>query len=122
MSRKQEIYRDLLRRLLPYLRTVSSLRWWQSQRRKDLHDEAELIHNLPVSILEPKFIDHDIWFLNHQAKWYLENASKESLNYDANRTAIIELFSLVPEDMRVKLRWSGPCDQIKNSFWRGQRS
>jgi hypothetical protein len=110
MSRKQEIYRDLLWRLLPYLRTVSSLRWWQTGRRKELHYEAELIHNLPVSLLEPSFVDHDIGFLNAQAKWYLENASKNSPNYEANRAAIIELFSLVPEDLRAKLRWPGPCD------------
>jgi hypothetical protein len=115
MSRKQEIYRELLWRLLPHLRTVSSLRWWQTARRVELHAEAELIHNLPISILEPKFVDHDIWFLNAQAKWYLENAPKNSPNYEANRAAIKELFGLVPEEMKDKLRWPGPCNHAESS-------
>jgi hypothetical protein len=112
MSRKQEIYWDLLQRLLRYFRSVSALRWWHVARRRELHDEAELIHNLPVTLLEPAFVDHDIWFLNVQARWDLEHASQDSPNFEANESAIAELFRLVPEDMRHRLRWPGPRGDV----------
>jgi hypothetical protein len=74
VSRKQEIYREFLQFGLPYLRSVRYVGWWQTARRKALYMEAEFLHKLYVTILEPEIGDHDIWFLNHLAKWFLTHA------------------------------------------------
>jgi hypothetical protein len=108
-SRKQEIYRDMLRCGIPWLRSVNCLRPWHRRHRRALYEQAELIHNLYVSILEPEFIDHDVWFLNHQARLYLQNADpRYEYVVKPNRDAIRELFRLVPDELRHKLEWDGP--------------
>jgi hypothetical protein len=109
MSRKQEIYRELLQFGLPSLRAVRHLRWWQKARREALYVEAEFLHNLYVTILEPEFVDHDIWFLNHQASWFVTHADpKQVACYYHHERLIKELFALVPDRLRDKLMWSGP--------------
>ena len=86
------------------------MRFWHRRQRRALYVEAEFLHHLYVSILEPEFVDHDVWFLNHQARWYLENADPRYCpNLDANRVAIQELFQLMPESMHSKLEWDGPA-------------
>jgi hypothetical protein len=111
MSRKQEIYRELLQFGLPYLRGVRHLRSWQAAHRRALYEEAEFLHNLPVSILEPEFVEHDVWFLNHQARRFLADADpRHAAPYYHHRGLIRELFALVPEPLRGKLEWSGPDD------------
>ena len=110
-SRKQEIYRDLLMWSTIYLRSVQSLPLWPWHRRKRraLYEQSELIHNLYVSILTPEFLDHDIHFLNHQARLYLQNADPQYESVvEPHRELIRELFGLVPQDMRHKLKWGGP--------------
>jgi hypothetical protein len=90
---------------------VQGLRPWHRKSRRALYVEAEFIHNLYVSILEPEFVRHDVWFLNHQARWYLENADPTFNPYFyANRDSIRELFQLVPETMRAELEWAGPSE------------
>lgn len=109
MGRKQEIYRELLQFGLPHLRAIRTLRWWQAARRRALYEEAEFLHSLHVSILEPEFVDHDFWFLNHQARSFLEHADpRHAACYDQHRRLIRELFALVPEQLRTKLEWPGP--------------
>lgn len=111
MSRKQDIYRELLQFGLPYLRSLRSLRWWEKRRRQALSEEAEFLHNLHVSILEPEFMDHDIWFLNHQARSFLAHAEpRYAPCYEHHGRLIRELFTLVPEPLRHKLEWAGPGD------------
>ncbi len=114
MSRKQEIYRDFLQFGLPYLRGVKYVRWWQTGRRQALYVEAEFLHNLYVTILEPEFVDHDIWFLNHQAKWFLTHADpRHATCYYHHECLIRELFTLVPERLKDKLEWAGPDDPLE---------
>jgi hypothetical protein len=111
MSRKQEIYRELLQFGLPWLRGVRSLRWWQSARRQAFYEEAEFLHNLYVSIPEPEFVNHDIWFLNHRARLFLTDADPKHIPcYDHHLCLIRELFALVPERLKGKLAWQGPDD------------
>jgi hypothetical protein len=111
MSRKQEIYRELLQFGLPWLRGVRSLRWWQSTRRQAFYEKAEFLHNLYVSILEPEFEHHDIWFLNHQARLFLMDADpKHTACYYHHLGLIRELFTLVPVGLKGKLAWQGPDD------------
>ena len=106
MSPKQEIYQEMLRHVLPGLRNGYAPRpWWISIRRSPwYYYDAELVHNLWVSLFEEDFIDHDIWFLNVQAKWYYENA-KGTQNYRPLCELITELFSLVPTHFHNKLKW-----------------
>lgn len=111
VSRKQEIYQEMLRTGLSGLRTVRSLRWWQSWRREALYHDAELLHHLYVSILEPDFTDHDVWFLNHQVRWYLVHVNPHwSPGYYVYHPLIVELFRLVPDSLRGRLDWAGPTD------------
>jgi len=119
MSRKQEIYRDILNWALPSSRnclsrfrqirpivilTPEKQRWLQSE-----YEVAEFVHNLYVSILEEDFTDHDIWFLNYQARSFFErNDDARCTHYSLFAYYIQELFKVVPEVRKHELKWEGP--------------
>jgi hypothetical protein len=107
-SRKQQIYNEFLFWSLPWIRNVQTWAWWNRVRRgKACYYEAEFVHNLPQSILEPEFVDHDAYFLNTQAKMFY-NHCKSAPHYDSHIALIRELFALLPEKQRALLRWKGP--------------
>ena len=106
MSRKQKLYVEILWRALPYIRGMSQAGLWRRIRDRSAYEEAEFIHNLPVSILEPEFTEHDIWFLNHQARFYVTQSG--SPHVATHLPYIAELFRLVPDEVRPKLEWPGP--------------
>jgi hypothetical protein len=109
MSPKQQIYKEMLWWTLPHLRNVSTWPWWRRVRDRSVYFEAELIHNLPVSLLEPDFLEHDIWFLNVQARAYAERCSPMISDlYPEQLRRIRALFDLVPEGLRHQLQWAGP--------------
>ncbi len=119
MSRKQEIYKDILSWALPSLRNrlswfyrVRPLRLLSRKRQIDFrsyYEVAQFVHNLYVSILDESFTDHDIHFLNYQARAFFErNNDKECLHYSLFVYYIQELFKEVPVAMRDKLLWPGP--------------
>jgi hypothetical protein len=109
MSEKQQIYRDMLRNILPWLRNVQTWTWWARLRDRSAQWDSELVHNIPVSILEPEFTEHDVWFLNVQARrYYQECSSRLSPNYDSNVDGIRRLCQLVPTDLRARMEWGGP--------------
>ena len=109
MTKKQELYQDILRRTSPHLRNVAALPWWRRLRDRSTYFETELLHNLWPSLFEPDFVEHDIWFLNAQAKVYCEECSERlSPLYADNVKRIKELFALVPDPFRDKLKWRGP--------------
>jgi hypothetical protein len=93
--------------VLPSLRNTESVShsapWWKRSRNKSSYYDSELIHNLYVSLFEKDFTDHDIWFLNTQAKWYYENA-KGTQNYDSLCKLVEDLRSLVPRHLLQKLK------------------
>lgn len=94
---------------IPHIRNVQSQSWWRKALNRSCEFEAELVHNLHVSILEEDFVNHDIWFLNAQARFYVEHCNPQvSLNYERHQQLIAELFTLVPPTFRSKLQWSGP--------------
>jgi len=107
MSRKQEIYTELLFWALPAIRNTQSGSALQKALDKSSYQEAEFVHTLQHSILEPEFVDNDIHFLNFQARNYFENG-KCSNPYQAQITLVNELFNLVPENLRGELLWQGP--------------
>ncbi|MCX8156929.1 MAG: zinc ABC transporter substrate-binding protein [Verrucomicrobiae bacterium] len=109
MSRKQEIYQEMLRWGLPYIRDVLAQGAWARLKDRSALLEAQLLHSLPHSILDPDFTDNDLWFLNHHARAYLTEASPALCrNYDLHRKLIAELFLLVPPPRRAELKWNGP--------------
>ena len=119
MSRKQEIYRDILRWALPQSRnTLSRFRrigWWKLLSRKELLDlraaseVSQFVHNLYVSILDEEFTFHDVWFLNFQARSFIEgNSDATCYSHSLFCFYVQQLFQIVPEEMREKLKWDGP--------------
>lgn len=106
---KQEIYAELLSSTLIYLRNTASFPFWLRWRNRSVYCELELIHNLPNSMFLTDFVEHDIWFLNIQARHYYSNASsKISPLYTSHLALISKLFSIVPPAMRNQLQWAGP--------------
>ena len=99
---------------LPHLRNISGCSALTKVLEKSSYYETELIHNLASSIFEPDFVEHDIWFLNHQAKTYCRECSeKKSHLYQQQVQSIRELFALVPETMKDQLDWAGPIAKSK---------
>ena len=91
------------------MRNVSTLSWWRRLRDRSVYHDAELIHNIWPSLFEPEMVDHDIWFLNAQARVYTQECNAHiSPLYLENVARIKELFALVPEQLKVKLKWNGP--------------
>jgi len=55
---------------------------------------------------EPEFVDHDVWFLNVQARAYCQRCSAAvSALYPQQVERIRELFALVPQHLRSKLQF-----------------
>ena len=97
---------------LPTIRNIQT----QSMMKKAFDwaclEEAELVHTLHYSILEPEFTENDIQFLNVQAKNYAARG-KMSPAYSAQLKLIAELFSLVPSERATELHWHGPYRESK---------
>ncbi|MCW8878660.1 MAG: hypothetical protein OQK51_16535, partial [Kangiellaceae bacterium] len=50
------------------------------------------------------FTEHDIYFLNNQAKWYLENCNEKlSPLYTENKMRIEALISMVPPEQQSEV-------------------
>lgn len=108
LSRKQEIYKEFLFWSLPWIRNVQTWRWWHPMRRgKACYYEAEFVHNLPQSMFQQEFVDHDAYFLNTQARMFCDHC-KSSPHYQSHVELIRELFTLLPEKQRTLLTWKGP--------------
>ncbi|MDF7666469.1 hypothetical protein PT273_01155 [Orbaceae bacterium ESL0727] len=106
---KREIYLRMITSVLQYIRYIQSLD--KKIKGKDIscYYEANLVHNLCYSVLNPDFEAHDIHFLNYQARNYIEDCNENiSLNYNQHVKYIKELFKLVPLELRSQLLWSGP--------------
>jgi len=98
MSHKQDIYLKLYSWGLSYIRNVQTKNFLGKGYNKGCYYEAELIHNLHLSILEEDITEHDIYFINTQAKWYIKNCNKNiSPLYERNVKLLIELFKLLPD-------------------------
>lgn len=107
--KKNLIYLRMLSLSLPYIRNIQTLDEEAKGKDKSCFFEAELVHNLTVTLLDSEFSGHDIWFLNYQAKSYLQNCSDEiSPNYHEHLRCIRSLFELVPDALRKNLLWPGP--------------
>lgn len=109
LMKKNEIYVKMLSISLSYIRNVQSLGEKDKSQDVSCFFEAELVHNLMYSLLTVDFIEHDLWFLNNQAKYYFEKCSEDiSPNYNQHVEYIKLLFKMVPERLQSKLQWPGP--------------
>ena len=109
MSRKQDIYIELLQLGLPHIRNVSSGSWWKRLRDRSAYHESELVHNLPSLLNDPDFGISDICFLNTQAFLYCKDCNPNlSPLYNHHVSLFRELFKLVPGQLRDELKWEGP--------------
>lgn len=116
MTQKQIIYQAILSRALPHMRNVSTWSWWRRLRDRSTYFETQFIHNIWPSLCEPAFVDHDLWFLNNEARLYCKECStKLSPLYLAQVAHIRELFALVPPELRSKLLWNGPNELASES-------
>lgn len=120
MSRKQEIYQEILRRALPQVRNSLAysnevhepcvLSRDEQMYLKGAYEVAQFVHNLYVSILDAEWVFHDIWFLNVQARSFVErNSDQTAHQYSLFVACVRELFSLVPDEWRPLLEWTGPA-------------
>ena len=110
LSPKQEIYREILRFALPWIRNATaSSRLCTAEKLRAIHEEAEYVHELPNLILEWEYTSGDVSFLDTHARIYLERADPQlCLNYNIHRGFIRDLFALVPQELQGELQWSGP--------------
>jgi hypothetical protein len=107
MTKKQEIYLELLRMTLPHIRGTLSRSVIWGKPRHEAYELSELVHNIYTSILDEEFVAHDIWILNVQAKSYFDRAVGTT-SYDGICALLCELFEAVPEGLRTQLEWNGP--------------
>jgi hypothetical protein len=112
-SPKQRVYQELLAFTLPMLRNRETLPWWR--RMRSWYGEAELVHNLYDKIVDPDFSPNDIYFLNCQARNYMESGKSSPL-YSNHVRRIRKLFVLVPDDLRDMLDWKGPRPNTDELF------
>ncbi|VEA71127.1 Uncharacterised protein [Serratia rubidaea] len=107
--KKNEIYVKMLSLSLPYIRNVQSLDKKDKGRDISCYFEAELVHNIMHTLLISEFVEHDLWFLNNQAKYYFEKCNEDiSPNYNQHVEYIRALFKMVPDSLKSKLLWQGP--------------
>lgn len=107
--KKNDIYIEMLKLALPYIRNIQAQDSSIKSSDRACYFESDLVHNLVLTILDPNFDDHDIWFLNYQAKYYFNHCNADiSINYGKQIDYIKELFKLVPDNLRSKLLWDGP--------------
>jgi len=107
MTQKTMAYVDLLSEVLPYVRNVETWSVWRRLRRGGAYAEAELVHNVPRCLVEPDFGKEDMWWLNRQARNYLQGKTRHALHYVV-AAAVRKLFALVPSELRDQLEWEGP--------------
>jgi hypothetical protein len=106
---KQELFSELFQNALVRIRASAQHAWWRRADSRLTEFESELIHNATISLAEPAFVDADIWFLNHQARWYVENCNARLSKIYAMQVDIVRrLFAQVPREIRHQLTWPGP--------------
>jgi hypothetical protein len=113
MSKKQQIYIDILERLLPFMRNIQTHSAWNRFRYGSFYPEMELVHNLHRNLIRPEFTESDVHWLNSQARIFYKSGDNQRHGfYKPICAEIAELFSLVPDNLKPKLKWQGPQNNL----------
>jgi hypothetical protein len=104
-TRKQEIYIEILRLVLPVARNYQTWsRWKRFASAPDLYPELELVHNIPPLLEVGEFIRSDVHWLNTQAKMFAKACEADPRFHSPSILPLIaELRTLVPEELRWEL-------------------
>jgi len=110
-TRKQVIYCRLLYNGLLYLRmlcgcadraTAEELAGFQREFEIG-SEQANFLHNVHLSILEPEYLDNDITFVNFAFPCHIERLGDR---LDSDTAALmLEFYEGVPEALRPRLSW-----------------
>ena len=110
LTRKQEIYSEILEWILPSMRNIQTHSAWHRFRYGSFYPEMELVHNMHRILVVPEFTEADICWLNSQARIFVERGNNPVHGlYEPVTSCILELFALVPEPLKNKLIWAGPA-------------
>jgi hypothetical protein len=108
ISEKQKLYLNILERVLPYARNLEPHEPKQRVTHGTFYPELELVHNLPRLLVCPDFQEFDVHWLNTQAKIFFDQGRKDYPFRDAILDDLRTLFRILPDALKLKLRWTGP--------------
>jgi len=108
ISPKQKLYLNILERVLPYARNLETHKAPLRLTYGTYYPELELVHNLPRLLVCPEFQEYDVHWLNTQAKIFFDKGRKDYPFRESILDDLRTLFSILPETLRLKLRWRGP--------------
>src|SRR5713101_1264294 len=113
LTLKQKIYNEILEKVLPFMRNIQRHSAWHRFRYGSFYPEMELVHNMHRILVLPEFTEHDVHWLNSQARIFVELGNNPVHGfYEAITASISELFTLVPEPLKNKLTWAGPTSKV----------
>lgn len=110
-SNKQEALADLMHWLICRSRGPQSYgllsRIMRKREYQRVLEDLNLIHKIPLSILDPEFTENDIDFINWAVSSYVAKVGQEIDSRIAHN--LIVVFDSVPETLRHKIRWAPPA-------------
>ena len=114
LSRKQQIYMDIMFWILPQARNVQTWPAWRRLLHGNIYVDLEFVHNIPPLMAHADMTEQDVYWLNTQACNYA--TACEASPRDECRTIlsyIRDLVDMVPPELRGHLRWDGPAASSK---------
>ena len=123
-SRKQEIYCELLQWGILHLRLLCGAgEGWTTEKRFHVRDaceigweEANFLHRVHVSILEPEYVDNDISFINWAFPAHIERLGNHLWPEVAK--LMLEFYEGVPHTLRPQITWH-PTEEFKQLVMQG---
>lgn len=103
-SKKQEIYLYLLWRILPHARNVQRKPFWR-RAFWNLYPELELLHSIPDLLKNPEADQHDVYWINVQARMYMKACLKNKEKHWYSEEVLYsvrELIELIPEEIKLE--------------------
>lgn len=109
LNGKIEIYLEIMRVILPYVRNENSKSGWKRLLMRDVYPELELVHNIPPLMRGGEVSETDVYWINVQAKNYADSCERTPRAFcDIVLCCIEDLVVLVPTELRCQLSWKGP--------------
>jgi len=104
MSRKQQLYINILALVLPHARNIQTQGIVDRFFDPDLYPDLELVHNIPPLLETEELTVYDVYWLNTQAANYMTACRiKERHHSEEIGGYINELASMVTGDLRKDL-------------------